>query len=80
MPRNVAEVVADVVAKTAGVSRERVKPDSHLVDFGLDSLKGLEVVIQLEWIFGIEIPDQDLPRLNSVGDLTTYIERRLPPR
>lgn len=78
--KDVAEVVADVVARTARVPRERVRPDSRLADFGLDSVQGLEVVIQLEWIFGIEIPDQDLPGLNSVEDLSSYVEHHLPPR
>jgi acyl carrier protein len=78
--KDVAEVVADVVARTAGVPRERLKADSRLVDFGIDSLQALEVVIQLEWIFGIDIFDRDLPALNSLEDLSTYIELRLPAR
>lgn len=74
---NVAELVTDVVARTAGVPHEKVRPGSRLVDFGIDSIQGLEVVIQLEWIFGIDIPDQDLPKLDSVKDVIDYLQLRL---
>jgi acyl carrier protein len=77
---NVAEMVTDVVARTAGVPHKRVRLDSRLVDFGIDSIQGLEIVIQLEWIFGIDIPDQDLPKLDSVEDVINYLQQRLAPK
>ncbi len=43
-------------------------------DLGADSLNIVEVVMQIEEEFGIEIPDEDAEQLKTVGDLRTYIE------
>jgi acyl carrier protein len=46
-------------------------------DLGVDSITIAEVVFQLEDIFEIEIENQDLMDINTVGDLKAYILKKL---
>jgi len=43
-------------------------------DIGADSLDVVEVVMQIEEEFDIEIPDEDTEGLHSVGDIIFYVE------
>ncbi len=76
---DVLGVVADLVARKARVDRARVLPSARLIDFGLDSVKALELVVDLEQALGLEIPDQDLAHVRTIGDIARYLERRLGP-
>ncbi len=58
------------------VPRERVTPESRFIDFGLDSVKALDLVVELEEAYGIEIPDGDLADLHTLGDLAAYVRAR----
>jgi len=72
------EKVKGIIAEQLGVKVEEVKPESSFVDdLGADSLDTVELVMALEEEFGIEIPDEDAEKLNSVGDAINYIESKL---
>lgn len=75
--QRVLTTLAELVAKKARVDRARVTPGARLIDFGLDSVRALELVVDLEQTFGLEIPDQDLAGAQTVGDIARYLERRL---
>lgn len=46
-------------------------------DLGLDSMATIELLFRIEEAFDIQIPDEDLQRLGTVGEVTIYIEERL---
>src|SRR5262245_2077174 len=46
-------------------------------DLGLNSLDAIELMFKVEEEFDLEIPDADLQRLRTVGDLVSYLEERL---
>jgi acyl carrier protein len=72
------EKVKGIIAEQLGVKIEEVKPESSFVDdLGADSLDTVELVMALEEEFGVEIPDEDAEKLNSVGDAISYIESKL---
>lgn len=57
-----------------------IRPDHHLRnDLGLDSMATIELLYQIEEAFDLEIPDQDLQKLLTVGDVIGYVEGRLRP-
>jgi acyl carrier protein len=60
--------VADVDA--ADVSDEK----SFVDDLDVDSLSMVEVAMAAEEQFGVKIPDDELPKLKTVGDAVKYIE------
>ena len=59
----VQERVIDIVAEQLGVDKEKVTPETSFVnDLGADSLDTVELVMELEEEFDINIPDDAKPR------------------
>ncbi len=57
-----------------------IEPDHHLRDdLGLDSMAVIELLYKIEEAFDIQIPDQDLVGLSTVGAVCQYVEQRLAP-
>lgn len=48
-------------------------------DLGLDSMATIELLFRIEEAFDLQIPDEDLHRLLTVGDVITYVQGRLNP-
>ncbi|MDH4082367.1 MAG: acyl carrier protein [Nitrospira sp.] len=46
-------------------------------DLGLDSVAVIELLFEIEERFKLQIPDQDLPGLSTVGSVAAYVQRRL---
>jgi acyl carrier protein len=57
-----------------------IKPDLHLRDdLGLDSMAVIELLYKIEETFDLQIPDQDLVSLSTVGAVAKYVDQRLAP-
>ena len=68
--------VKDIIVNELGVEAEKVTNDASFVeDLGADSLDTVELVMAFEEEFGIEIPDEDAEKLQSVGDAIDYIKQ-----
>jgi acyl carrier protein len=49
--------IADIIAETSDVPREKITPDSHVIDdLGIDSLDFLDIVFAVDKAFGIKVP------------------------
>jgi acyl carrier protein len=48
-------------------------------DLGLDSMAVIELLYKIEETFNLQIPDEDLPGLTTVGAVAGYVEKRLAP-
>ena len=71
----VDERVKKIIAEQLGVEEEEVTLEAHFVeDLGADSLDTVELVMRFEEEFGIEIPDEEAEKIQSVGDAFSYIE------
>jgi acyl carrier protein len=46
-------------------------------DLGLDSMSTIELVYQIEDVFDLEVPNEDLVKLTTVGSVVDYVENRL---
>ncbi len=53
-----------------------IKDEAWLIEYGLDSLRSMELVMALEDYFQIELSDEAIGRLQTVGDVVTLIERQ----
>lgn len=72
----VEERVIDIVAEQLGVDREKVTPETSFVnDLGADSLDTVELVMELEEEFDINIPDDAAEKIQTVGQAIEYIEK-----
>ena len=70
--------VKDIIIDKLGVEEEKIKSEASFVDdLGADSLDTVELIMQLEEEFGIEIPDDDAEKITTVGSAVEYIEKHL---
>jgi len=73
---SVAERVIDIVAEQLGVDKEKVTPETSFVnDLGADSLDTVELVMELEEEFDIQIPDEAAEKIQTVGQAIEFIEK-----
>jgi acyl carrier protein len=69
--------VKDIIINELGVEAEKVTSDASFVeDLGADSLDTVELVMAFEEEFGIEIPDEDAEKMQTVGDAVAYIKEQ----
>ncbi len=67
--------VKEIVVEQLGVKPDQVTPQAKFIeDLGADSLDTVELVMALEEEFGIEVPDEQAEKLQSVGDVIKYVE------
>ena len=55
-----------------------IKPWKHFrTDLGLNSIEFLELIVYVENCYGIQIPDEELEKIQTVENLTDYLKRNL---
>ena len=75
MSGSVRERVVDIVCEQMGASKEKVtEATSFINDLGADSLDTVELVMEFEDEFDLNIPDEDAEKIQTVGDAIKYIE------
>ena len=71
----VLERLQSIVAEQLGVESEKVTREAEFIqDLNADSLDMVELVMSLEEEFGIEISDEEVENIRTVGDAVDYIE------
>jgi len=72
---SVQERVIEIVAEQLGVDKDKVTSETSFVnDLGADSLDTVELVMELEEEFDINIPDDAAEKIQTVGQAVQYIE------
>ena len=75
---DVLERVTKIIVDRLGVEQTEVVPAaSFKEDVGADSVDVVELVMQVEDEFEMEISDEDAEKIATVGDAVTYIESHL---
>ena len=75
---DVAERVKKIVIEHLNVDGEKVNDGASFIeDLGADSLDTVELVMEFEDAFQINIPDEDAEKIQTVGDAVTYIQGKL---
>ena len=70
--------IKEIVIDKLGVEEAKVTVDAKFIDdLGADSLDTVELIMQFEEEFGIEIPDDDAENLLSVKQAVEYITEKL---
>lgn len=75
---NARELLIDVVVEVLGVSPDTVTDSAHfLEDLGADSLEFVALVVAVEEIFGLDIPDEKAQEMGTFGDACRFVFGRL---
>ncbi|MCF6157781.1 MAG: acyl carrier protein [wastewater metagenome] len=71
----IEDKVKEIITKQMGVKPEQVtKETSFINDLGADSLDTVELIMEFEDAFDMNIPDEDAEKIRTVGDAIKYIE------
>lgn len=71
------ETIKNILAEASGWDVKDIKEDVHLIKgLGFSSLDVINLVVEFEDAFEIEVPDEDIKTLQTVGDVIAYIEER----
>ncbi|TJV51188.1 MAG: acyl carrier protein [Mesorhizobium sp.] len=77
----VRDRITKIVVDHLGVEAERVTDNAGFIDdLGADSLDQIELVMSFEEEFGIEIPDDELLSILTVGQAIAYVEKKVGGR
>jgi acyl carrier protein len=70
--------VTDLAAEQAGVDKSEITPATHFVnDLHFDSLDVVEFAMEVEDELEVSIADDEIEKLNTVGDVIDFLEARL---
>ncbi|MFL5575397.1 MAG: acyl carrier protein [Gemmatimonadaceae bacterium] len=73
-----SEKVKDIIEKELGVEREKLTSEASFIeDLGADSLDIVELVMEFEKEFNIDIPDEEAEKLRTVGDAIGYLNSKV---
>ena len=73
---NTLDKVVEIVVDKLGVESSKVTSEAKFIDdLGADSLDTVELIMQFEEEFEIEIPDEDAEKIMSVGQAVDYINK-----
>ena len=71
----IQERVAAIIVDKLGVSESQITPEATFAqDLGADSLDTVELIMELEKEFDVQIPDSEAEKIQTVGDAIAYIE------
>ena len=75
MDTQIFEKIRDLLAEQLDIPADSITPDSDIIDdLEADSLTVLDMVMTLEDEFDLEIPDEDVEKLRTVGSVVSYVE------
>ncbi len=71
----VFEKVRTIIAEELGIEEDTIQLDSDLAeDLGADSLDAIELIMEVESQFDVEIADSEATKIKLVSDIVKYLE------
>lgn len=69
------EKIRELIVDQLGIDEDMVEMDTNLMkDLEGDSLDMVEIILGIEEIFGLEIPDEEAEKFETVRDLVEYVD------
>jgi acyl carrier protein len=76
--KKIEERVIEIVCEQMGASRDKITGETSFIqDLGADSLDTVELVMEFEDEFDLNIPDEDAEKIQTVGDAVNYIKEHV---
>ena len=74
---SIMEQITEILVETFSLEADEVTADARLeADLGINFLELAELALRCDEEFGVEIDDEDIHRLITVGDVANYIEEK----
>lgn len=78
MALEIRDRIHEILFRQLGAGEAELAPDADLQDdLGADSLDVIELVMAFEESFDLQVPDEDVERMRTVGDIERYLEKRV---
>lgn len=76
--QNLESKVIQIISTQLAIESDDISGDSNFVeDLGADSLDIVELVMEIEDEFDLEIPDEDVENLSTVQDVVNYLNKNI---
>lgn len=74
----VFDKIKDIIVEQLDVEEDAVTMETSITeDLGADSLDVVDLVMSIEESFDVEIPDEEVENIKTVGDIVKYIENKV---
>jgi len=71
---DIEKKVKEIIVSKLGVDEAQITPEASFTnDLGADSLDTVELVMEFEKAFNVQIPDEDAEKISTVGDAINYL-------
>ncbi|MDJ1136556.1 acyl carrier protein [Streptomyces iconiensis] len=74
---SIVSSLADILNEVADVEPSDVAYEKTLAELDVDSLAMIEIIVSIEKVFSISLPDDELKSLRTVGDIVDKVESQL---
>jgi acyl carrier protein len=74
----IAQQIKAELANICQLDPAQISDEAWLIDYGLDSIRSMELVIALEEQFDLELPDEAIARVQTVAHMIRLIEEQQP--
>lgn len=67
-----------IIAEILELEEDTINNEASIIDdLGADSIAVMEIVMELEEEFGVEVPTDDILELKTLNDIVSYVEKKL---
>lgn len=68
------EKIRAIICEEYEIDEDEVTLDTHLEDLNFDSLDMIEIAMDIEDEFNVEVPDEVLEKFVTIGDIVNFLE------
>lgn len=69
--------IKEIISRQTDIDEEKLSENTTIEDVVADSLDVVEMLMEIEEAFDIDIPDEDAKKLSTVGELCNYIDENI---
>lgn len=74
----IEDKIRAIIMEKLSVKEDEVVPEASLKDLSADSLDTVEIIMEFEQEFDLRIPDEDMEKFGTIGDIVNYIGEHKP--
>ncbi len=75
---SIEEEVIEIISEQLGADKDQITMETSFInDLGADSLDMVELVMEFEQRFDMEIPDEEAEKIQTVGDVFKYLKEHV---